>query len=172
MKNKDILEFSKRTKADAVAWLDQTHIIDILKKYGDVIIDGSFKYDLMWGPDIDIMVICKDTRKSSLEALNQVIDAKLAQKYEYGDFVTFKRENRPESYILNLILPFNGRKWEAEIWFFNKIPDSQKEINDLIKAKLNEKNKMKILKMKERRERVGLSKHSLSSIEIYKKVLV
>lgn len=172
MKNKDILEFSKKTKAEAVALLKHTNLINILEKYGDVIIDGSFKYDLMWGPDIDILVICQNTRKSSLEALNQVIEAKLAQKYEYGDFATFKREKRPESYILNLILPFNNRKWEVEIWFFEEIPADQKEINSLMKSKLNEKNKLKILKMKEKRERIGLTKHSLSSVDIYKKVLV
>jgi len=172
MKNRDILEFSKKTKADAVALMEQTKLVDILKNFGEVIIDGSFKYDLMWGADIDIMVICRDTRKSSIEALNRVVEAKLAQKYEYGDFVTFKREKRPESYILNLRMPFNNRKWEIEIWFFNKTPDNPKEINDLMRAKLNEKNKLKILKMKERRERIGLTKHSLSSADIYKKLLV
>jgi hypothetical protein len=46
----------------------------------------------MWGADINISVICQNTRQSSLELLNKVIEAKLAQKYEYGDFVTFKRE--------------------------------------------------------------------------------
>lgn len=172
MKNNDILDFSKRTKTDAVALLDQTNIIDILKKYGEVIIGGSFKYDLMWGADIDIVVISQDTRKSSIDALNCVIEAKLAQKYEYGDFVTFKREKRPESYILNLILPFNGRTWEMEIWFFKEMPESQKEMNDLMKAKLNEKNKLTILNMKEKRDRSGLSKHSLSSVEIYIKVFL
>lgn len=172
MKNKDILKFSKKTKSDAVALLNRTNLISILKKYGDVIIDGSFKYNLMWGPDIDIMVICQNIRKSSLEALNQVIEAKLAQKYEYGDFVTFKREKRPESYILNLILPYCGRKWEIEIWFFEEIPTNQKEVNILMKSKLNEKNKLAILKMKEKREKIGLTKHSLSSVDIYKKVLI
>jgi len=171
MNDKDILEFSKKTKADAVALLDHTNLVDILNKYGEVVINGSFEYDIMWGADIDIVVICKDIRKSSLRALNGVIEAKLAQKYEYGDFVTFKREKRPESYILNLILPFNDRKWEIEIWFFDKIPDSQKEVDFLIETKLNEKNKLEILKMKEQREKSGLNKHSLSSIDIYKKIL-
>lgn len=172
MKNKDILEFSKKTKADAVALLNQTNLINILSKFGNVIIGGSFKYDIMWGADIDITVVCQNTRKSSLEALNQVIEAKLAQKYEYGDFVTFKREKRPESYILNLRMPFNERKWETEIWFFDKESDDQKEVDDLMKVKLNEKNKLAILKMKEKRERLGLNKHSLSSVEIYKRMLI
>lgn len=171
MKNNDILDFSKKTKADAVALLDHTNLITILKKYGDVIINGSFQYDLMWGADLDISVICKDNRKSSVEALNQVVRAKLAQKYEYGDFVTFKKENRPESYILNLILLFSGRKWEVEIWFFERLPEAQNEINHLMKSKLNENNKLEILRMKEKRERAGITKYSLSSVEIYKKVL-
>jgi len=172
MKDKDILEFSKKTKDDATSLLKNTDLINILKKYGEVIVGGSFKYDLMWGADIDITVFCQNTRKSSIDALNSVIEAKLAQKYEYGDFVTFKREKRPESYILNLILPFNNRKWEIEVWFFDKESSGQKEVDDLMKAKLNEKNKLSILKMKEKRERSGLNKHSLSSFDIYKKVLV
>lgn len=171
MNNKDILEFSKKTKSDAVTLLNQTDLINILSKFGKVIIGGSFKYDIMWGADIDITVICQNTRKSSLEALNKVIEDKLAQKYEYGDFVTFKRDKRPESYILNLILPFNNRKWEIEIWFFNELPDGQKEIDNLME-KLSEKTKLAILKMKEKRERTGLTKHSLSSFDIYKKVLI
>jgi hypothetical protein len=171
MEDKDILEHSKKTKSDATSLLNQTKLVSILKGFGEVVIGGSYKYDLMWGADIDITVICPDTRKSSIEALNKVIESKLAQKYEYGDFVTFKRDKRPESYILNLIIPFNDRKWEIEIWFFNEIPSTQKEIDDLMSSKLNEENRLTILKMKEERERVGITKHSLSSVEIYKKVL-
>jgi hypothetical protein len=171
MEDKDILEHSKKTKSDATSLLNQTKLVSILKGFGEVVIGGSYKYDLMWGADIDITVICPDTRKSSIEALNKVIESKLAQKYEYGDFVTFKRDKRPESYILNLIIPFNDRKWEIEIWFFNEIPSTQKEIDDLMNSKLNEDNRLTILKMKEERERVGISKHSLSSVEIYKKAL-
>ena len=171
MTDKDILEFSQKTKSDAMALLDQTDLIKILSKFRKVTIGGSYKYDLMWGADIDITVICPDTRKSSLEALNKVIKAKLAQKYEYGDFVTFKRDKRPESYILNLILPFHDRKWEIEIWFFNQEPDSHQEIDNLMKSRLNDTNRLKILKMKEKRDSGGLSKHLLSSVDIYKQVL-
>lgn len=171
MEDKDLLEYSKKTKSDATSLLNQTNLISILESFGEVVIGGSFKYNLMWGADIDIMVICPNPRKSSVEALNKVIESKLAQKYEYGDFVTFKRDKRPESYILNLIIPYNDRKWEIEIWFFNEIPSTQKEIDDLMTSKLNEENRLTILKMKEERERVGITKHSLSSVEIYMKVL-
>lgn len=41
-----------------------------------------------------------------------------------------------------------------------------------MKSKLNEENKLIILKMKEKRERTGLTKHLFSSADIYKKVLL
>jgi hypothetical protein len=41
MKNRDILDFSKKTKTDAVDLLNQTNLINILSKLGKVIIGGS-----------------------------------------------------------------------------------------------------------------------------------
>jgi len=41
-----------------------------------------------------------------------------------------------------------------------------------MRTKLNNINAKKILEMKEKREREGVTKHALSSIDIYKKVLV
>lgn len=167
----DVVNYSKHIKNNADKILKTTNLIEILGKYGEVKIGGSYKYNLMWGPDIDMVLVCKDPRKTSVAVLKKLIDLKLFQKYEYGDFVNFKRASRPESYIVNLRLPFEDQKWEIEIWFFNKESNDQKEVDDLIKTKLNEKNKLAILKMKEKRERSGLNKHSLSSFEIYKKVL-
>ena len=171
MDTTEILQYSKETKADAVALLKSIGLIQLLNSFGQVITGGSFEYDLMWDADIDIIVICKDVRKSSLSALNQLIEAKIAQKYEYGDFESFKRDDRPESYILNLVIPYKNRMWEVEIWFFTEIPKSSKEINDLMNSKLDSTTILEILKMKEKRKRMGMSKHSLSSVEIYKKVL-
>jgi len=41
--------YSAQTKKTAQKILDQTNLIQILSKYGEVVIGGSFKYDLMWG---------------------------------------------------------------------------------------------------------------------------
>lgn len=125
----------------------------------------------MWGPDIDVVVICKNPREASVKAINKIIDLRLFQKFEYGDFVKFIREHRPESYIVNGLLPFNGQKWEVETWFFDKYPDNLKEIDELIDDKLNEDNKKIILEMKKKRDEDGETKYGLSSTEIYKKVL-
>jgi len=163
--------YSKQVRNTAEEILNKTDLINILSKFGEVSIIGSYKYDLMWGPDIDIVVKCQDPRKSSQEALSKLIELRLFQKYEYGDFVRFKWEGRPESYIMILKLPYTGQRWEIEIWFFKEVPRDHVEIDELIKTKLDEKNRLLILEMKRKRDEGGTNKHQLSSLEIYKRVL-
>lgn len=167
-----IKEYSNQVKRDAQELIESTDLINHLNQFGEVIIGGSFYYDLMWGPDIDILIICDDPRAKSVAALKQLVDLRLFQKYEYGDFVKFKRENRPEAYILNLILPFHNQKWEIEIWFASEYPESRRKIDDLIKLKLDDESKRNILEMKKSRQEKGIDKHSLASVDIYKQVLL
>lgn len=165
-------EYSQKIKTDAEELLKTTDLVKVLSEYGEVKIGGSYKYDLMWGPDIDMVVVCKNPREMSVKALDKIVELRLAQKFEYGDFVKFKREHRPESYIVNMILPFNDQKWEAEIWFFENYPDSQKEMDELIEKRLNGDNKKIILEMKKCRDNQGMDKYKINSAEIYKKVLI
>jgi hypothetical protein len=165
-------EYSQKIKSTAQKLLDETNLIQILSKYGQVMIGGSFKYDLMWGPDIDIVVLCDDTRKASLSALEELLDLRLFQKYEYGDFVKFSRDGRPRSYIMPLILPFDGQKWEVEVWFFEDYPSSQLEIDNLVTDNITDDLKRIILSMKKQREELCETKHKISSTDIYKKVLL
>ncbi len=168
----DVLVYSKNIKNIANEILNKTSLINILSEFGEVFIVGSYKYDLMWGPDIDIVVKCEDPRKASKEALQRLIELRLFQKYEYGDFEKFKMENRPESYIMNLKLPYANQKWEIETWFFKEVPQSQLESDELIRTKLNEENKKTILEMKKKINEGGIDKHQISSYSVYKKVLV
>lgn len=168
----DVELYSKQIKRLADELLSKTGLINILNEFGEVIVGGSYKYDLMWEPDIDIVVKREDPRRASKEALHKLIEFKLFQKYEYGDFVKFKMEGRPESYILNLKIPYAGQKWEIEIWFLREIPEKQTETDELIKTSLNEVNKITILEIKKKRDQSGNTKHQLSSTEIYERVLI
>lgn len=168
----DLDKYSQKIRKDAEDLLKKTNLVEVLSEFGEVKIGGSFKYDLMWGPDIDMVVVCKNPREMSVNALNKIVELRLAQKFEYGDFVKFKRENRPESYIVNMILPFSDQKWEAEIWFFEEYPKSQAEMDELIKNNLNKENKEIILEMKRRRDSEGMNKYKINSAQIYKKVLI
>ena len=161
---------SSQTKIDAQNILDQTKILDILSKYGDVRVGGSFYTDLMYGPDIDINITCSNPRVSATNFLAEVINLQLFQKYQYGDFENFPRENRPHDHIIVLILPYNGQKWEIEIWFSNQLKTDQIKLEKKLKN-LPQDVKKEIIKSKHQRATSGLDKHALSSFEIYQKYI-
>ena len=164
-------EYSEKMRCDANALLEMTDLLNHLNEFGEVKVCGGYKYDLMWDPDIDVAVVCDDPQKKSTQALKKLIELRLFQKYEYADFVKHKRENRLDSYLMNLILPFRDQKWEIEVWFFDEYPNRQIEMDKLVAAKLNEKTRKTILGMKNARRESGLDKHVISSTDIYKKVL-
>ncbi|MEI6237605.1 MAG: hypothetical protein WCP03_03335 [Candidatus Saccharibacteria bacterium] len=107
-----------------------------------------------------------------MSALKELLDLRLFQKYEYGDFVQFPRDGRPKAYIMPLILPFDGQKWEVEVWFFTEYPSNQLETDNLIANSLTDDSKEIILSMKKQREELGDTKHKISSTEIYKRILI
>ncbi|MFC1789958.1 hypothetical protein ACFLZP_00570 [Patescibacteria group bacterium] len=124
----------------------------------------------MYGPDIDIIVETKNIRESSVNALQQIVEKRLFRKIEYGDFVQFPMEKRPEGYILVLKAVVGGVKWEIEVWF---LEDASKQLNynNFLKSKITEQNRIKILEKKYLRDTSNTSKHKLSSYEIYEQVL-
>ncbi|HTK03193.1 MAG TPA: hypothetical protein VL401_00285 [Alphaproteobacteria bacterium] len=158
-------------KAIADKILKDTNLVSTLSKYGEVEITGSYKYDLMVAPDIDIIVTTSDPKESSFAALKDLINQRLFQKYQYGDFVKFPKKNRPNGYIVVLILEIEDIKWEIEIWFLTEKSEKAKEI-DYLMENLNEDSRKTILKMKEDKETRGINKKDISSTEIYEAVLL
>lgn len=158
----NILEFSKEIKNDADQILKETGIIEILNQFGEVRVGGSYAFDLMYKPDIDIDVIISDPRNSAISALNKIIEHKIVQKLEFGDFETYPRINRPQAYIIVLKVEKNGRKWEVEIWFKMEISKELAELNERLKN-VTEDERLKILELKK--------EGGKQSVDIYREVL-
>jgi mRNA interferase MazF len=169
--NEDLLKFSSKTKKDADEILKNLDLLNILSRFGEVRIGGSYYLDLMWGPDIDINVKSENHRSSALNFLDEILQKRLFQKVEFGDFEKFERERRPKAFIVVCKIEFNNRKWEIEIWFKQ---DFDTEYIDKIENKiknLSSDKRLEILKIKEKRELSKLDKHKLSSLEIYRNIL-
>jgi len=164
------LKISNQTYQEATDILEQTKVIDHLSKFGDVRVGGSYFTDLMYGPDIDITLASDNPKKSAVDFLAKMIKQQSFQKYQYGDFESFPRTNRPKDHIVVLILPFNNRKWEIEVWFvknhFEKQIDLETKLKQLPQDKKNE-----IIQLKHQREVSGTDKHKLSSFDIYQKFI-
>ncbi len=149
--------------------LDSTNILKILSAYGEVHIVGAFAFGLMTEPDIDLVVITSDPKKSSEEAVSDISKFHLFQKIEYGDFQKFPRENRPPFYIVNMRTPWENESFEIETWF---VPEAKEKLDFVEMMKnISVEQKQKILELKLERKKNGVDKKKLSSFEIYKKVL-
>ncbi len=166
----DVIKFSQKTKQEAEALLKYGNVLDVLSKYGEVAPTGSFKYDLMWGPDIDLFVITDKPHEASKNALKDLIEQGKFQKYQLGDFIKFPLKNRPQGMIVVLVHEFEGRRWEIEIWFQESLPESNKNFDKLL-AGISKEQRKTILNLKYQKELGGLSKQELDSAAIYKGVL-
>ena len=79
----NLTHFSQQTKQEADALLLYGNVTEVLSKYGKVVVTGSYKYDLMYDPDIDLVVLCDnpenfkninlETLKSSLIKIDLMI---------------------------------------------------------------------------------------------------
>ena len=165
-----ILKLSVERRKQAEKILLDGNVIPTLIKYGEPEIIGSFALDVMYDPDIDIVVLTKNPQKSSLDSLKDFINQRKFQKYEYGDFVKFKRINRPQGFIVNLHSNTINLKWEVEIWFLKSIA-KEKTLNTLLKNEIDENKQNQILHLKHKRATNKLSKYDLSSMDIYRKVI-
>lgn len=165
----DYQEISIKTKNTADMILREKKVLETLGNYGKVIITGSYAYDLMYGPDIDIVVVCENPEETSYKVLKDFIEQKSFQKYQLGDFKNYPRKNRPESFIVVLILEVEGRRWEIEIWFHKNYPEDIIMIDNMMKN-ISTEEKDNIIRLKHEREIKGLGKR-LSSVEIYDGVL-
>jgi hypothetical protein len=163
-----VSEYSFNTCLEAKKILDNTQVVSLLSQLGNVRVGGSYFTDLMYDPDIDISVATSNPRESALAFLNQVIATRTFQKYQYGDFEKYLLQNRPHAHIVVLILPFNERRWEIEIWFVTKHAKDQVELEEKLQQ-LPLETKTKILEQKAKRHESGQGKHSRPSIEIYQK---
>lgn len=148
-------------------------VLTTLSKYGNVIVTGSYKYDLMYAPDIDLVVTTDDPDKSSYQALIDFIDQRKFQKYQLGDFLWYPRDGRPKAIIIVLIHEYKGRRWEIEVWFDKQPPkgDVDDELEDLL-MKITDEQRETILNLKCEREKQDTSNYKLDSATIYKGVIL
>lgn len=161
--------FSKSIKETADSLIEFLDLKKILSMYGFVNFVGSYNTNLMTNNDLDVDIITYSKRQSAIDFLNEIIATKKVQKIQFGDFENHPRKNRPNDYIVVLILDFEGQRWEVEVWFKEAEDLEKKRLEDRI-VKLPEDVKIKIIKDKIERDKSG-NKHKTSSFDIYSKYI-
>ena len=135
--------------------LEKTDTIKIFSKLGKVEIIGSLRLNLMYRPDIDLLVISEDIDKSRAEAITkELLSVGVFQKVEMIDYQTNPAYDMPLGFYWELIVPYNGKKWKFDIWYLkpseryiNLVHDSIKKFETALSA--NPEKAEVIFKIKE-----------------------
>jgi len=170
MVHDDIVTYSEGVKREADEILKDTGLLDTLATFGIPHVVGSYAMDLMYHPDIDVMVETSNPHSASVDALGVLVAGGCFEKIEYGDFVKFPRTHRPSGYILVLKTKRNDVRWEIEVWF---LTNTKREENDVshICALLTPESRRTILEFKQQMHERNISKQEISSADIYHAVL-
>lgn len=169
--DQELFQLSHQTQKTADRLLAEKGVMEVLSKVGQPMLIGGYALDLMIEEDIDIVVETKAMKESACQALNRFIALEIVQKYELGDFVKFPRTGRPNGFIVNLKTSYAQAKWEIEIWFLKDKSFYERQLLRY-KSQLTLQGRIEILRKKYGRRRAGVSKHELSSKEIYDNVLL
>jgi hypothetical protein len=172
MTDQELLKYSETQRGTATRILSETGLIPFLSKYGKCSVIGSFDLNLMYGPDIDIVVETDNPRDASMSVIKGLIEKREFQKYQYGDFDKFPRTGRPGGFIVVLISEVDGVRWETEIWFMEKYSQDKIDRDLRFTEMLTPENRLTMLRLKQAREAQGHNKHRISSTDIYTGVLV
>jgi len=160
-----LLTLSRMWHEEADKLLDYSRIYSLLSRIGEVKIVGSYEYNLMLGPDLDIYVIVPTDRArvAALDALNQLIQQNHWNGYLYYDFVKHSSKNHPDfpkAYYVGVKSDFSKNRWKVDIWFGNE--DTLRINNDWIKDTLNNETKKIILELKAARNDGEIKTDSLN----------
>lgn len=164
-----LLEKSRKFKKDADQLLADSKLLDLLNKYGEVKLTGSYAYDLMMCGDIDIEVFGDFTRRKAQSILNDLISNTEFTGYMFFDWVKYEQPKWPKGYYIGFkqLLPGYEFQWKIDIWFMKENRNSAIEYHNRL-SNIDDKTKSIILGLK---EYIKTSNWQADSTKIYDAVL-
>lgn len=119
--------------------------------------------------DIDIHVVNPTrTRSAAREALGRLIDQNLFDSYQFYDGVAHFRRNMAHGFYIGLKTVLHRRRWKIDIWFLRRPDRKGARVMRRVEHSMDEKARLTILKLKHKRDELGLA---IPSALIYEGVL-
>jgi hypothetical protein len=153
----DLLNRSKEQKQQADKLLADSKLIEQLKQFGDIGYSGSYAYDLMLNPDIDLHLILDDYKKhTASKVLNTLIEQGWWNSYTFADWTQDKFrlpqwQWLPRGYYINVRADFGGARWKVDIWLLDKARYKGDYLAEKM-SKVTDDERLAILQIKEARE--------------------
>lgn len=171
---KRLIDVSSKLKNDADTLLQQTGLIEDLKRFGEVHLTGAYAGNVMMHGDIDITVI-RDTAYSSDEVLDILKflykKGKFRSYFIKGDWDDDRKGNEfPHGHYIGMKQRLNDEKWKIDVWFADRkeYEDRKKNLLDIASSTLTDEQRELILEIKEYRND---NKLNISGQEIYEAVI-
>jgi len=165
----DLLQQSKQWHKEADDLITKSKLLNILESLGEVHFTGSYKYDLMLGPDIDVLLVSQNPENAAQNLLDTLIKQRYWNGYKFYDWENFdmpKHPEYPKAYYVGTKITFNEHRWKTDIWIVEKFPSNID--NSWIEEKAKGDKKLRILEFKKERDEYN---PSISSYDIYDAVI-
>ncbi len=170
-----ILDYAQEIKNEADTILQESGIQNILEEYGDVEIIGSYALDVMYRPDIDMLVFAeKHNYQKAKEIAVKILNLDYFNELCFVNKVYENSGKTPQGYYLQPHKHIGERDWKFDIWLTTHGNFDYR--NDILKKRIMDskdvdETKQKILLLKKHFSNGTKYDHALSGNKIYNAVL-
>lgn len=132
----------------------ETTLLPLLAPYGEVSVGGSYSYQLLNYPDLDIDIVTADASKDLYAKLcAQLIALPNTAKFKSGDRVAFPHAQtgtRPTGYWISPEINIGSHVWKLDIWLQKPewYTGNTHRFADALRA-LSDEKRLTILSLKE-----------------------
>lgn len=153
---KELVAIADAFQKDANALLEISGLVQLLSSFGKVYKTGSYRYHLMFVPDIDLYVINPTAGKhQAWRILNKLIAQGFWNAFLFGDWVQFRHKGFPEGFYVGLKRTFRRKRWKIDIWNLPTVPQELLHYDQWVIDNLSIDKKLLILEIKRWREFSG-----------------
>lgn len=167
-------EYSNKIKQVANKLLKETNLVNLLEQFGEVILGGSYSYDLMVDRDLDFgLAVSSITPEMRAEIVKTFAKQSWAYKVKIVDRVNFKPLSHleaPRGLFLGLTIPFPDERWNIDVWFMVAEHVGKDPLAKRMES-ATEEQKDVMLDIKYALMKSGQKEKGTTSAEIYKAVL-
>lgn len=156
--------------------LNKSKLIEKLSIFGKVKITGSYSYNLMSQPDIDIYVANINVKETFKNILMSIVDDEIFKFGMFQNLLKKTKPNLPYGFYLGLNKKIDGVKFNVDVWvvsnldeIYDKFPKKEALlINYLESGKVTKQEREVILKLKKYKQDMNLP---IKSFMIYDAVI-
>lgn len=120
MQRESLLRRADRLRRAADEVIRQADVVRLFSSLGDVSFIGSYRLDVMYRPDIDLIVTSDNPdRKEAIGLTTRLLESGYFQTVGFADWFNYRREGTPRGFYWELIVPSGGADWKLDAWYLS-----------------------------------------------------